>query len=138
MAATPKKRKKKKGTKRTKGPSGKNLLLTLTLVPLVIGILLIGAWGLDLYIFDDPQSQPLVGLLFMLFSFSASNALQKKRNLAIGWILLFVADLILLLWVDLWAQIIAIICGVVGAGFLLVAFSHRWREDRAKNNLKSK
>ncbi len=134
MVTTPKKRKKKKGTKRSKGPSGKNLLLTLTLVPLVIGILLIGAWGLDLYIFDDPQTQPLVGLLFMLFSFSASNAFQKKRNLAIGWIMLFVADLVLLLWVELWAQIIAIISGLVGAGFLLVAFYHRWKADRAKEN----
>lgn len=133
MAAKPKKRKKRKGTKRSKEASGKNLLLSLTLVPLVIGILLIGAWGLDLYVFDDPQTQPLVGLLFMLFSFSASNALQKKRNLAIGWILLFLADLVLLLWVELWAQIIAIISGVIGAGFLLVAFYHRWKEDQANS-----
>lgn len=114
------------------------LLLALTIVPMVLGFLLIGAWALDLYVFDEPQSQTLVGILFILFSFAASNALQKKRDLAIGWSLLTVADLVLLLWVELWAQILALIAGVVGLGFVLVVFYRRWNEEQAKTKKKSK
>jgi tellurite resistance protein TehA-like permease len=99
---------------------------------MVIGLLLIGAWALELNIFEDPQSQTLVGILFILFSFAASNGLQKKRDLAIGWSLLTVADLVLLLWVEFWAQILALIAGVVGLGFVLVVFFRRWNEEKAK------
>jgi len=114
------------------------LLLALTLVPLIIGFLLIGAWVLDLSIFDDPQSQPLVGTLFILFSFAASNALQKKTNLAIGWFLLTLADLTLLLWVELWAQILALIAGLAGISFLLAAFYRQWKADKEKSKKASK
>ena len=114
------------------------LFLALTLVPMVLGILLIGAWALDFEIFDDPQTQTLVGILFILFSFAASNALQKKRDLAIGWFLLTIADMVLLLWVNLWAQILAIISGVVGLGFLVFVFYKAWKEEQAKTKQKSK
>ena len=131
MAAKPIK-KKRKGTKRTPKTSN-NILISLTLVPMVIGLLLIGAWAIDIYIFDDPESQTLIGLLFILFSFAASNALQKKWNLAIGWTLLTIADAVLLYWVELWAQIVAIVAGVLGAGFILYVFYHNWREERRKS-----
>jgi hypothetical protein len=117
--------------KRAKG-SWTRLFLALTLVPMVLGILLIGAWALDLEIFDEPQTQTLVGILFILFSFAASNGLQKKRNLAIGWSLLTIADLVLLFWVELWAQILAIIAGVAGLGILSFSFYRGWREEQAK------
>jgi len=108
------------------------LLLALTLVPLVVGVLLIGAWVLDITIFDDPQAQSLIGLLFILFSFAGSNALQKKRDLAIGWALLTVSDLVLLLWVELWAQIAAFIFALVGLGFLAVVFYRSWKAEQSK------
>jgi tellurite resistance protein TehA-like permease len=114
------------------------LLLALTTVPLVLGVLLIGAWALDLNIFDNPQSQTLVGILFILFSFAASNGLQRKRDLTIGWSLLTGADLVLLLWVEFWAQILALIAGVVGLGFVLVVFYRRWNEEQAKTKKKPK
>ena len=114
------------------------LLLALTLVPMVLGLMLIGAWALDFEIFDEPQTQTLVGILFILFSFAASNGLQKKRNLAIGWSLLTVADLVLLLWIELWAQILAIIAGVVGLGVLVFVFYKAWKEEQAKTKPKSK
>ena len=122
--------------RRAKG-SWTRLLLALTLVPMVLGILLIGAWALDLEIFDEPQTQTLVGILFILFSFAASNGLQKKRNLAIGWSLLTIADLVLLFWVELWAQILAIIAGVAGLGILSFSFYRGWREEQTKT-VKSK
>ena len=110
------------------------LFLALSLVPMIIGVLLIGAWALDLNIFPDPQSQTLVGLLFIMFGFAVSNALQKKRDNAIGWSLLTLADLVLLLWVDLWAQVIAIVVGLVGLGFVIKTFYIQWRENKKQRN----
>lgn len=134
--------KRKKTTKRSvprrSQGSWTRLFLALTLVPMILGVLLIGAWALDLNIFEDPQSQTLVGILFILFSFAASNALQKKRNLAIGWSLLTLADLVLLLWIELWAQIIALAAGVVGLSILLVVFYQRWRAEKDKTGTKRK
>ena len=123
--------------RRQKG-SWTRLLLALTLVPMVIGILLIGAWALDLNIFNNPQTQTLVGILFILFSFATSNALQKKRDLAIGWSLLTIADLVLLFWIELWAQIIALIAGLVGLGFILTAFYQGWKEEKVKDRKNTK
>lgn len=120
----------KQKRKKTKQKSG-NILLSLTLVPLVIGVLLIGAWAIDIYIFDAPETQTLTGMLFILVSFALSNIIQKKNRLAIGWSFLTVADIVLLLWIELWAQIIAIIIGVMGAGILLYEFYHRWQEERS-------
>jgi hypothetical protein len=128
---------KRPAPRRSRG-SWTRLLLALTLVPMVIGVLLIGAWALDLEIFDDPQSQTLVGILFILFSFAASNGLQKKRELAIGWSLLTLADLILLLWIELWAQILAIIAGVTGLGILLFIFYQRWKEEQGHSKKNKK
>ena len=107
-----------------------SLLLALSLVPMVLGLLLIGAWAIDINIFDNPQSQTLVGILFILFGFAMSNALQKKRDLAIGWALLTIADLVLLFWIELWAQIVAIIAGAAGLTILLITFYKRWQEEQ--------
>jgi hypothetical protein len=126
-----KKRTKHPVPRKTKG-SWTRLFLALTLVPLIFGVGLIFAWAFDVYIFGDPESLPLIGLLFILFSFAASNALQKNRSLAIGWFLLAVADLVLLLWVELWAQVLALIAGMVGVGFLFVGFRRRYKEEQAK------
>lgn len=132
MAAKSVKKNRKRTKRASKSKNSNNILLSLTLVPMVIGGLLIGAWAIDIYIFDAPETQTLTGMLFILFSFAASNILQKKKNLAIGWSLLTVADVVLLLWVELWAQIVAIIAGVVGAGFILYVFYLRWQEERNK------
>jgi hypothetical protein len=107
---------------------GTNLLLTLTLVPLVVGILLIGAWVLDINIFKDVQSQVTVGILFFLFSFAASNALQKRWRLTIGWSLLMCADLVILAWRELLAQIVAIPLGGVGLILLVIEFYNQYRK----------
>lgn len=106
---------------------GKNLLLTLTLVPLVIGVLLIGAWVLDILVLDDFQSQITVGVLFFLLSFAASNALQKKWRLAAGWGLLMCADLVLMGWLEVWAQVTALGVGLIGLILLLIEFYRQYR-----------
>lgn len=106
---------------------GKNLLLTLTLVPLVIGVLLIGAWVLDILVLDDFQAQITVGVLFFLLSFAASNALQKKWRLAAGWGLLMCADLVLMGWLEVWAQVTALGVGLIGLILLLIEFYRQYR-----------
>jgi len=108
------------------------VLLTLTLVPLIIGVLLIGAWGLDILILEDDQSQITTGILFFLLSFAASNILQKRWMLAAGWALLMCADLVILAWLDVRAQIVAAAFGLVGFVFLAVEFYKQYQQGKAK------
>lgn len=111
---------------------GKNLLLTLTLVPLVIGILLIGAWALDFSVLADNESQLTLGILFCLLSFALSNVLQRRWWLAAGWALLVFSDLILLISLAVWAQVAAIAVGLLGLAFLVVEFYRQYRQNRVE------
>ena len=124
--------KNKKLTSPRRPSAGSNLLLTLTLVPLIIGVLLIGAWALDIMILEDDQSQITVGFLFFLLSFTASNALQKRWRLAAGWGLLMCADLVLLGWLELWAQVVAIGFGLVGLILLAVEFYMQYQQGKVE------
>lgn len=101
-------------------PGWVKLALALTLVPLVAGLLFILLWAIDVYLWPDPLAQALIGVLFILFSFAANNALQLKWVAAGGWGLLSVADLLLLTSLDLRWQIPAIVAGFAGAGLLLL------------------
>ena len=67
----------KKNKKKKRSSLGKNILLTLTLVPVVIGFLLILAWALDFEILEN-QSEIQVGIFFILLGFALSNILQKS------------------------------------------------------------
>jgi low temperature requirement protein LtrA len=123
--------KKEPSSKKASSP-GKNVLLALTLVPLVIGIILIGAWVLDLELLENPQSQVTVGIFFFLLTFTASNAIQNRWRLAAGWGLLAVADLITLAWLNLAAQIVAISAGLIGLGMLGIEFYKQYQQGKAK------
>ncbi len=109
---------------------GRNVLLTLTLVPLVIGVLLIGAWVLDMEILDDPQSQMTVGIFFLLVSFATSNALQQRWNLAAGWGILAIADIITLAWLNPVAQIVALSVGLTGVILLGGEFYIQYQKNK--------
>ncbi len=100
-------------------PGWVKLALALTLVPLVAGIVFIILWAIDVYLWPDPLAQALIGVLFILFSFAANNALQRKWIASGGWGLLCLADLLLLTTLDLRLQIPAIVAGFAGAGLLL-------------------
>jgi hypothetical protein len=126
----------KKTSPTKKSSPGRNVLLSLTLVPLVIGLILVGAWALDLEILGDPQSQVIVGVFFFLVSFAASNALQKRWRLAGGWGLLAVADLVTLAWLNLASQVIALGLGLVGVILLGIEFYNQYQQnkkDKTKN-----
>ena len=120
----------KKTSLTKKSSPGRNVLLSLTLVPLVIGLILVGAWVLDLEILGDPQSQVIVGIFFFLVSFAASNALQKRWMLAGGWGLLAVADLVTLAWLNLAAQVIALGLGLVGVILLGIEFYNQYLQNK--------
>ncbi len=105
------------------------ILLTLTLVPMVVGILMIGAWALDIELWDDPQAQLFIGLLFILLSFTLSNALQKRWRLAVGWGFLVISDLILLLWMNVTIQVIALILAAIGLLIIILEFARHWKKE---------
>jgi hypothetical protein len=105
------------------------IALSLTLVPLIGGLVLIGAWALDIQLTPDLDSQAWVGLLFMLLSFILSNLIQKRWWLFAGWLLVGISDFIFLTWVNLWAQVLAGIIGVIGAIILLFEFYRRIGEN---------
>ena len=121
----------KKNKKKKRSSLGKNILLTLTLVPVVIGLLLILAWALDLEILEN-QSEIQVGIFFFLLGFALSNVLQKKYGLAAGWGALAIADLIILTWWNVWAQVIAAVAGLAGLVFLGIEFYKQYRQDKVE------
>ena len=106
--------------------------LALTLVPLVIGGLLILAWALDMNLFEQPETQVYIGILFILIGFAASNAIQKNWNLLAAWLLMAAADLILLVWVNLYIQVLGFLLGGLGLTLLLYEFYKRYQEQRKK------
>jgi hypothetical protein len=113
---------------------GRNVFLALTLVPLVIGIILIGAWVLDIEILNNAQSQITVGIFFFLLTFTASNALQKRWRLALGWGMLAVADIVTLAWLNVAAQVAALVVGLVGFILLGVEFYQQYRQGKTKTS----
>ena len=120
-------------TSKQRSSPGKNVFLALTLVPFIIGVILIGAWVLDLGLLDNPQSQVTVGICFFLLAFTASNAVQKRWQLAAGWGLLAVADLVTLAWLNLAAQIIAISAGFIGLLLLGIEFYKQYQQGKKQN-----
>lgn len=107
-----------------------SILLTLTLVPMVIGILMIGAWALDIELWEDPQAQVIIGLLFILVSFAVSNGVQKKWRLAVGWSVLAISDLIVLIWLNVTVQIIALVIAAVGLVIIISEFIVQWKKNK--------
>ena len=128
--------KHKKTPPKKKSTPGRNVFLALTLVPLVIGLIFVGAWVLDLEILDDIQSQLTVGIFFFLVSFAASNAMQKRWRLAAGWGALAVADLVTLAWLNLVAQIVALSVGSIGVILLGIEFYNQYQQNKAGNSKK--
>lgn len=122
---------KKLSSKKRSSPT-KNVLLSLTLVPLIIGVILIGAWVLDLEFLENPQSQVTVGIFFFLLAFTMSNAIQKRWQLAAGWGLLAIADIVTLAWLNVAAQIIALSVGLIGIVLLGIEFYKQYREGKTK------
>lgn len=121
---------KRNAKSQTAQPVWLKLLLALTLAPLILGVVLIGAWSLDITLIGALESQIWVGLFLILFSFTLSNLLQKKWSLFAGWGLLTAADFLLLRWVDLRVQIFALALAAIGMGFLILEFYRQLLSQR--------
>lgn len=130
--------KNKPSSSRRKSSPGKNLLLTLSLVPLVIGFLLIGAWVLDISILDESQLHVTVGILFLLLSFTLSNSIQKRWRLTVGWGLLMCADIIILIWFNVWAQMFALGVGFLGVVLIGIEFYKQYQQGKTKKTKNKK
>ena len=106
-------------------------LLALTLFPLVLGLVLISAALVGISLWDAWVTQAMVGGLFVLVSFAASNALQKKWNLAAGWLLVGAAAGFGFSLAQTWATVVAFVLGGVGLYLLLTEFIKRgWERQR--------
>ena len=137
MPKTKKKNTTNKLSSKKRSSPGKNILMTLTLVPMIIGVILIGAWALEIEVLKN-QSEVTVGVLFFLLGFAASNAFQKRYKLAAGWGALAVADLILLTWLSVWAQGVALVVALIGIVYLGIEFYKQYRRDKEKETKKAK
>lgn len=108
------------------------LLLLVTVVPMLAGIFLFVASWFDIQLFGTPESQTVSGALLALLGFTAANAIQKLWRLAAGWLLIACG-----IWLAtaapgtpfLWA---GVALGVVGAVFVLWAFVVRYRQVRQR------
>ena len=105
-------------------------LLTLTLVPLAVGIVLLIIWALDLETFGDPERLPPVAFFFVLLSFTTSNALQKRWFLSVGWALLCIASLVLWVSTETSMLIVSFILGLAGILSLGWEFFRRIRQQQ--------
>jgi hypothetical protein len=63
-------------------------LLLLAMVPLGVGLLLVISAFTGAVVWGTPRKQMVMGGLYILSSFVASNAIQKQWILAAGWTLL--------------------------------------------------
>lgn len=108
-------------------PRWVRLLLLLTLVPMVIGLLLILAWAMDWNVTGRLDDQIVIGTLFLLASFSATNALQQKWYPAAGWLLLAIADGLILAGRQVAVQAVGVALGVGGLTLLGIEFYQRYR-----------
>jgi hypothetical protein len=96
-------------------------LLLLAMVPLAVGILLIISALTDAVVWGTPRKQILMGVFYILFSFVASNVIQKQWNLTAGWTLLGLA-----IWLGLDRQ--ETVVKIIAAAFLGISVSLLMRE----------
>lgn len=100
----------------------KRWALALTLVPLIVGGVLIFAWAIDWDLWGRLEDQIVIGTIFIFFSFGLNNALQDRWVLATSWLLLMVADWMVLLAANSAVQRFGIVLGM--GGLLLLGFEY--------------
>lgn len=118
-------------------PRWKKWLLTLSLVPLVVGVILIFAWAIDWDMWGALEDQIVIGTLFLFFGFGLTNVLQSHWELAAGWLLLMVADWMVLAAVNTGIQRIGMVLGVGGLIILGFEYFRRIAQNRKKQVRKS-
>ena len=100
----------------------------LAIIPLVVGGLLLLTAFTGLIVWDTAEYQVVMGCLYILISFAASNAIQKQWLLTAGWLLLGFA-----LWLfesgpDTSVRILAAVIVSLSIGLLAREFLRRRRQ----------
>ena len=106
----------------------RRLLLLVTLVPLGVGVLLIISAFTGVVVWGAPREQVIMGGFYVLFSFIASNAIQKEWVLAGGWTLLGLATWLVLNRQETETRIIAAALLGIGVAALSRELLRRRRE----------
>lgn len=109
-------------------PFWRRLLAILALVPLVVGVLLILTALTGLLIWSNMREQIIVGVYYILASFTLSNALQLEWKLTIGWLLLGAAVWLGMQWTCWGARILA--AALAGVGVMLLSREFLLRRRR--------
>jgi len=118
--------------RRTRKPTWQQWLLALMLVPLGVGLLLILGALTNVIVWGSRQKQGVMGGFYVLFSFVASNAIQKQWVLSAGWTLLGAAAWLALNRPEVWARVAAATLVGIGVGLITREFFRRWRRRPAK------
>jgi hypothetical protein len=63
-------------------------ILLLAVVPAAVGLLLIATAAFGFIVWDTTREQVVMGGFYILFTFLASNAIQKEWRLVAGWMML--------------------------------------------------
>ncbi len=109
-------------------------LLLLTMAPLGVGLLLIITTLVGVIVWDTPGQQIIMGGFYILFSFVASNAVQKQWKLAVGWTLLGIAAWLVLNRPEIEAKVIAAASIGIGVALLSKEFLQRRRQALESGN----
>jgi hypothetical protein len=111
-------------------------LLLLAVAPLAVGILLIITASVGFIVWDTPMQQIIMGGFYILFSFAASNAVQKEWKLAASWALLGVAAWLALNRPETGVKIVA--AALIGLSVTLISSEFLRRRRQALESGKGK
>ncbi len=108
--------------------SWQRVLLLLVMMPLGVGLLLIVTALAGAVVWGAPREQVMMGGFYILFSFVASNAIQKQWELVAGWTSLGAATWLMLNRPEMWAKVAAAAFMGVGVALLSREFLRRRRQ----------
>jgi hypothetical protein len=116
--------------------SWQRILLLLAAAPSGVGILLIIMASVGVIAWNTPMEQVIMGGFYILFSFAASNAVQKEWKLAVGWALLGVAVWLALYRPETGAKVVA--AALIGLSVTLISKEFLRRRRQALESGKAK
>ncbi len=111
------------------------MFLLLAVVPGAVGLLLIITAVSGFIVWHSTQEQLMMGSSYILFSFIASNAIQKEWKLVMGWLALGVAALLVLGRPEIGAKFAA--AALIGVSVTLLAREFLRRRQQYINEKKS-
>jgi hypothetical protein len=123
--------------RRSRKPAWRPWLLALTLVPLGVGLVLLVGALVNVIVWGSRQDQMVMAGFYILFSFVASNAVQKQWMLTAGWMLLGAAAWLALNSSVAGLKVVAAALAGIAVGVISREFLRRARQ-RAEKGRKRK